>query len=309
MRNDRDSWSGWTDLAARLAQSMPAVGGLLALALGIGAAAPRNAFAQSPLPPATFVLSLDVLGAYNGGLSAPGTDTINYCREVGSCGTATGSLYANIAKVQSIGGTADTFQDLGSQGGVTIDYYYRFNGPAGGTVDYHFSSSGATSEGGHGDATAFLYMNGTLVDYACSGSQPGYCVQSDAFQVDTELSAPANTTEKIELDLNGDTGAFGGDFSASIDPMITIDPSSVDQGYSLELSPNVTQESVAPSAPEPSTWAMLLAGFASLGFAYRARRRACAAHDGRKSGRSGIQWRGRTLSKAGFTVGPLVRRE
>jgi hypothetical protein len=257
---------------------MPAVGGLLVVALGIGAAAPRSAFAQSPLPPATFVLSLDVLGAYNGGLSAPGTDTINYCREVGSCGTATGSLFANIAKVQSIGGTADTFQDLGSQGDVTIDYYYRFKGPAGGTVDYHFSSSGATSEGGHGDATAFLYMNGTLVNYACSGSQQGYCVVTNGFQGNEELSAKVGVTEKIEIDLSGDTGPFGGSFSAAIDPIITIDANSVAAGYTLELSPNVTQQSVAPSAPEPSTWAMLLTGFAALGFAYRVRRRGAAAH-------------------------------
>ncbi len=55
--------------------------------------------------------------------------------------------------------------------------------------------------------------------------------------------------------------------------MITIDPVSAAEGYTLALSPNVTQESLAPSAPEPSTWAMLLTGFVALGFTYRARRR------------------------------------
>ena len=70
----------------------------------------------------------------------------------------------------------------------------------------------------------------------------------------------------------------GGPFSAAIDPLITIDPSSVAAGYSLELSPNVTQSVVAPSVPEPSTWTMLLAGFAVLGIRLSRPAAAPAAH-------------------------------
>jgi hypothetical protein len=83
----------------------------------------------------------------------------------------------------------------------------------------------------------------------------------------------------VEIQLSGSTAGFGGGpYTATIDPMITIDPSSAAEGYTLVLSPNVTQDSVAPSVPEPSTWAMLLTGFAALGFACRARRRGAAAH-------------------------------
>jgi hypothetical protein len=278
MRNDRESPSRLADVAAGRARRMTIAGGLFALAFGTGVAAPGAAFALTPLPPATFYLSLEVLGGYGGGESSPGDKTINYCDPAGYCGGASGSLSADISKNQSINGFANTSQDLGSQGDVTIDYYYRFDGPAGGTVDYHFSSSGATSEVKHGSARAFLYVNGTLVNYACSSSLTGYCAVSDEFQVNTEFSAKAGATEKIEIDLDGDTGPFGGGFTAAIDPTITLDPSSVAAGYSLELSPNVTQGGSTPSVPEPGTWAMLLAGFAALGFAYRIRRRAPVAH-------------------------------
>jgi PEP-CTERM motif len=276
VRNDRCGAVCSAHFGARLTRRMTSAGAVAVLALAISAFAPRAAFAQTPLPPATFYLSLEVLGGYGGGESSPGDKTINYCDPAGYCGGASGSLSADISKNQSISGFANTSQDLGSQGDVTIDYYYRFDGPAGGTVDYHFSSSGATSEVKHGSARAFLYVNGTLVNYACSSSLTGYCAVSDEFEVNTEFSAKAGATEKIEIDLDGDTGAFGGGFTAAIDPTITIDPSSVAEGYSLELSPNVTQGSPAPSVPEPATWVMALTGFAALGFAYRVRRRAPA---------------------------------
>ena len=252
--------------------------GSAALAVGVGWAGSGAAFAN-PLPPATFDLSLEVLGAYGGGLSAPGTDTINYCRELGSCGSASGTMTSNVNGEQSISGSAMTFQDLGVQSEITIDYYFRGDGPAGGTVVFDWEASGATSISGGGMATASLYEDGTLVAFACSSSMTGYCAVGDAFAFNTKFSAPANATQVIEIDLIGGTTPFGGGpFSAAIDPLITIDPSSVAAGYSLELSPNVTQSVVAPSVPEPSTWTMLLAGFAALGFAYRVRRRAPAAH-------------------------------
>lgn len=103
----------------------------------------------------------------------------------------------------------------------------------------------------------------------------GYCAVSDHFQFDTAFSATSNTLEKLEIDLNGGTAAFGGGpFMASADPMITVDSLYANQGYSLELSPNVTQDSLANSVPEPATWVMALTGFTALGFAYRVRRRA-----------------------------------
>jgi hypothetical protein len=51
--------------------------------------------------------------------------------------------------------------------------------------------------------------------------------------------------------------------------------------FSYQLTPltiYVTVDGIAPSIPEPSTWAMLLIGFAGIGFAgYRKRKRALLA--------------------------------
>jgi hypothetical protein len=116
-------------------------------------------------------------------------------------------------------------------------------------------------------------MNSQIVRIACSSS-PGSCNFTDTFVVDTELSAPSNTVEMIALDVAGQTSPQSpASYSASIDPIITIDPAFVAQGFTLELSPGVSQPSAA-SVPEPATWAMMLAGFAGLAIAgfRRARR-------------------------------------
>jgi hypothetical protein len=53
--------------------------------------------------------------------------------------------------------------------------------------------------------------------------------------------------------------------SASIDPFISIDPTFLlnNPGFSLEFSPGTVNVS---SVPEPSTWAMMILGFAGIGF-------------------------------------------
>jgi PEP-CTERM motif len=279
MRNDRCPARGLPAVGARLARTLATLAGPIALAAGIGAAAPDAAFAQT-VKDATFNLSLEVLGADGGGLTAPGTDTIDdFCRTTDSCGSASGTLTSNFNGVQSISGSATTNQDLGAQASATVDFYFMIKGPKNAQVTYHLKASGSTSVFGGGQATALFYLNGTLLNYACSSSMTKYCVVSDHFQFDTDFSAISNTQEVLEIDLNGGTAAYGGGpFTASADPIITVDPLYANQGYSLELSPNVTEGSLASSAPEPGTWAMALLGFAALGFAYRARRRGAVAH-------------------------------
>jgi PEP-CTERM motif len=269
--NDRKLALGLPHIVARLARRMTAVGAMFALAFSLGLAATGAAFA---LPDATFTLSLEALGQ-NGDYSSPGDETDSYCRSLGSCGTASGSLTSNLLGMQSVSGSAMTFEDLGAQSYATVDFYFMIKGPANEPVTYGMKASGATSVFGGGQATALLYLDGTLLNWACSSSMTGYCAVNDQFAFDTEFSAPSNTVQKLEIDLTGGTAAFGGGpYSASIDPMITVDPAYAAEGYSLVLSPNVTLGSVAPSVPEPATWVMMLSGFAALGFAYRIRRRA-----------------------------------
>jgi PEP-CTERM motif len=53
---------------------------------------------------------------------------------------------------------------------------------------------------------------------------------------------------------------------ADIDPYIWIDPSQADQ-FSLVISAGVPNVPFPTGVPEPSTWAMMLIGFAGLGYA------------------------------------------
>jgi hypothetical protein len=275
MRNDINLALGLLCIAARGTRTLMLLGRPIALAFGVGLAATGAAFA---LPDATFTLSLEALGQY-GDYSSPGDETDSYCRSLGSCGTASGSLTSNLEGPQSISGSAMTFEDLGAESEATVDFYFMIKGPANEPVTYGMKASGSTSVFGGGQATAFLYLDGTLLNYACSSSMMGYCVVSDDFAFDTEFSAPSNTVQVLEIDLFGGTAAFGGGpYSATIDPMITVDPAFVAQGYSLVLSPNVTQSGPASPVPEPGTWVMALTGFAALGIAYRVRRHAPVAH-------------------------------
>ena len=237
-----------------------------------GAAGPAQAIVI--VPPATFDASLEVFG-YGGGGSTPGPYNINdYCDAYG-CGSASAVMTSNVAGEQTTSGSALSSRDLGANSSIDIVYYFYFPGPAGGMVDYHWSASGSTSLFGGGAAFANLYKNSVPQGHACSSSVVGNCgAVGNSFAFNIELSAPANTLQEVEIQLAGSTQGFGGGpYTATIDPLITIDPVSSAEGYTLVLSPNVTQGSPAPAVPEPSTWAMALAGFAALGLAYRARRR------------------------------------
>lgn len=56
--------------------------------------------------------------------------------------------------------------------------------------------------------------------------------------------------------------------TASVDPYFAIDPS-VASLYSLQFSSGI-QDTLTDAVPEPSTWAMMILGFAGVGFmAYR----------------------------------------
>jgi hypothetical protein len=59
-------------------------------------------------------------------------------------------------------------------------------------------------------------------------------------------------------------------FTSFVDPLFIISPNYAST-YSLEFSPGV-QNGVVAGVPEPSTWAMMLLGFAGV-FAFRLTRR------------------------------------
>jgi hypothetical protein len=76
----------------------------------------------------------------------------------------------------------------------------------------------------------------------------------------------ANQVYTVTLSTQGaaETGDAGGSgsFTATVDPIFNItDPNFI--SYGLDFSPGILNVS---AVPEPSTWAMMLLGFAGIGF-------------------------------------------
>ena len=207
----------------------------IALAFGVGLAALGTAHAIVIVPPATFDASLEVFG-YGGGGSTPGDYSIdNYCDAFG-CGSASAVMTSNVAGEQTTSGSALSSRDVGANSCIDIVYYFYFPGPTGGTVDYHWSAS-------WGDIGirrrlrirppvqkwAFLGRDRLLV-FAGRRLRRGRQPLSTSI---SDFSAPANTLQMVEIQLAGSTQGFGGGpYTATIDPLITIDPISVAEGYS-----------------------------------------------------------------------------
>ena len=85
-----------------------------------------------------------------------------------------------------------------------------------------------------------------------------------SWQVNGTYLFPTNVPITVSMLVSGESeinGGFGS-YSASIDPIFSVDSSS---GYQLVFSPGIGN--VPGTIPEPSTWAMILIGFAGLGFA------------------------------------------
>ena len=175
-------------------------------------------------------------------------------------------------------------------GSAEMTYYAEVSGPPDLSVplnldgSYKFSVGGLT---GDVEATAdvsinygffgvspggsiFKYVNAKCIpNVGCSNSGP--LVQAGSFDVGFDVTT--NVVFGISLLAAGsvDVGQFAGypgrgGAGASLDPVLSIPAAFLADhpGISLELSSNVTQP--IGSIPEPSTWVMMLAGFAGVGF-------------------------------------------
>ena len=75
---------------------------------------------------------------------------------------------------------------------------------------------------------------------------------------------------QIDMEASVYTNGLSGVIDATLDPNVFTDT----QGYSILFGDGIGNGTGVPTAPEPSTWAMLLIGFATLGFAGYRRSRA-----------------------------------
>jgi hypothetical protein len=94
---------------------------------------------------------------------------------------------------------------------------------------------------------------------------PGFAIPHAPFTPDNLVQMDANTLYFVQLELLINPGPTGVQLTGSIDPMF-----STDAGGSFIFSPGVFSPGIAGAVPEPSTWAMMILGFAGVGFmAYR----------------------------------------
>ena len=217
------------------------------------------------------------------------TCTVKYtvnCSAIGPGGLATVDIleaaqlprgssvnYSAVSVNPSITVIATAAANSGAQATAALEYYFDVTAAPGykpatpnASVSYTFSGAqsfsptqnDAASEGLNSVASASVTIyqeDGTVVFST-----------SDNGSFSQHLSIDPNVTYEVEYLASASAGN-GSTARATIDPLLTIDPSFA-QDYNINYSSNLLIDPLgSPSpVPETSTWTMMLAGFAGLGF-------------------------------------------
>jgi PEP-CTERM motif len=197
---------------------------------------------------------------------------------------ATGGLSAsgtiNGVPSPNISATAAATSAGNSSANLFYEYYFEVAGPSTQQLSVTISASGAVSQSLITPNVAQVYFGApggvSLIASACSATGLNGCGNvstSHSFSIAQSETITTNVQYNIQMSLfvNANTlfGASTDSQTGNIDPIITIDPLfALDNPlFTLELSPSVGNVS---AVPEPSTWAMMILGFAGIGFmAYR----------------------------------------
>jgi hypothetical protein len=161
-----------------------------------------------------------------------------------------------------------------SVAGISLTYLFEVVGAPGGLAPVGVKASGLTSGTGTIDALNATLIVGEfgsppVIYETLSAGVPGSWNVDQTFLFNTNVPITVTMTVEGVSEVNIGSGSY----SAEIDPIFSVDSSS---GYQLVFSPGIGN--MAGGVPEPSTWAMILIGFAGLSFAsYRARRNALNA--------------------------------
>jgi hypothetical protein len=161
---------------------------------------------------------------------------------------------------------------LGAQAFENLYYSFQISGPASNSLSVNISATGSLFSGsGSTQSSAFLTVQGTTIVNATSlnGNHNGAFTTSQTL---TGLSYDQNYLIQMNvLSLVHPTGAASGTATTFLDPYLFLDPSLVALGYTIITSDGIGNSlTVNAAVPEPSTWAMMLLGFAGVGFmAYR----------------------------------------
>ncbi len=216
---------------------------------------PAQAVVLAPLPDAEY---------YNGAL-----DVKTIARSDGvssSMGTSSASTQNNY-DVPYLSAAATSPAGVGARGESYLAYWMRITGPTS-TVQVLLQAAGETTAAGSMVfPVASLQIRGRidggedLLFRACSN-----CTGSSSFLVNQTYTFDTNSAYLITMDAQ--VAAVFGSGTAWVDPFFDVP-----DGYAIEFSRGIGNAPLVTAVPEPSTWAMMILGFAGVGFmTYRRRK-------------------------------------
>jgi hypothetical protein len=126
------------------------------------------------------------------------------------------------------------------------------------------------------NATAFVEFNVNGIETTVCTNE---CAGPATFDGTLSFTVTSGTAIPVSFFIGAEnTFSFGGSAFASADPFFFVDPTFADaKDYSIVLSDGIGN-GIASGVPEPSTWAMMILGFAGISvMTYRRRRSAMLA--------------------------------
>jgi hypothetical protein len=155
-----------------------------------------------------------------------------------------------------------------------LNYWFQIFGPASGTGSVNVSATGSLfsdtfvpSGSSVIQSTDFLRVAATtIVNTTSTGGN-----HNGAFTANGTVSSLSfNTNYLIEMNVTA-LAQLPGTATTFLDPYLSLDPDLVAQGYSIIVSDGIgNSPTVTGAVPEPSTWAMMILGFAGVSvMAYR----------------------------------------
>lgn len=231
-----------------------------------------TAAAQTQVPPPAGALEAN--GAGTGWFYQLGSITGSNCAPIpnGICqtSTASASYVPGDGTVSASGSANPGVGPWGAASGADEAIFFEVKGQSGAWVPVLFTASGTTSVSGiAATSTASLtvpYVNSPI--RACS-TTTGSCGAPPTFSVAMDVNIPSNYVLSFSIGAGGlATADFlnGSSYSASVDPMVEIDPNFAQANqFSLVVSPSPT--------PEPGSLVMFGSGVLGLAAMVRRRRR------------------------------------
>jgi hypothetical protein len=197
---------------------------------------------------------------------------------VGASASGSISFSQTPSPSMTMSGTASTVPVNGAIAAVNVNgatqtYSMEVLGPTG-TAQVKVNAQGGVSASSTA-AGAYTYQGTVLFQVAgivddeaqYKGLHPATFSDTGTYTFNTNTIYSVSLYGDLAADVSGNLGGGTATISGYIDPTFTVvgnDPSA----YSLLFSPGIDNN--ASAAPEPSTWAMMLLGFAGVGFmAYR----------------------------------------